>query len=816
LLTSASILYIEDDESLAQLVKRRISKVGHQVLLAQGGRSALETVNNQQFDLLIIDYQLPEFNGLQLIEQLTGLNSDTPIIMVSGQNDIHVAVQALNLGCMDYLIKDGLAYLDLLPVRIQTVLERRQLLLQKQHAESESQKAQASLARAQHLAKIGNWEWIAGENSAWWSEEEFEIFGLNKNNYPDGVSLKDYLHCIHPDDRNMVVAMEEKALQGQTIEFDYRLLLAENELRWIHAIINAEIDDTNFVRRFYGTSQDITDKRESEYQLMLAQRVFDSTTEAIMIADAKTKVLSVNPAFTRITGYQPEEILGQKTSYLKSGKHDASFYQSMWETLNKKGAWSGEIWNRNKQGEIYPEWLSISVIFNHHGEIDQYVSIFSDISQHKKAEKIIEYQANYDALTDLPNRNLFNDRLTSAVKRADRDKNKLALLFIDLDRFKWVNDTMGHRTGDQLLQETAKRLSGTIRDSDSVSRLGGDEFTIVLNDLTNALDAEVTAEKILAQLALPYQLDEKEVFISGSIGITIYPDDAQDIESLYRTADTAMYAAKESGRNRFSFFTATMQKQAEDRLFLLNELQAAIKNQDFQLCYQPVMHAASGEVYGAEALLRWKHRELGFISPAEFIPLAEETGLIQPLGEWVITEALSQMKKWQDAGYKLHIAVNKSSKQFQSDECAEDLTSQIDALGVEAEYLTVEITETVLMEQSRLLTDLLSNYRKNGLKVSLDDFGTGYSSLSYLRQFPFDVLKIDRSFIQNINENKEDATLVETIMLMGHNLGLTVLAEGVETEEQRQFLVERGCNLIQGYLFSPAISAHDFEQQYLT
>ncbi len=683
---SPRILYIEDEETLAQLVKRRLNKKGFQVEFALDGESGLAMLLAEDFDVVIVDYQLPKMNGLDVLQHMAEQNIATSAIMVSGMDDIRIVVKAMNLGCMDYIVKDGNSYLELLPIHIESVISKREL----------------------------------------------------------------------------------------------------------------EID-----------------KKLSEKKLHLAQQVFDTTTEGIMVTDADEKIISVNPAFTKITGYEKEDVIDKSPRVLQSGEHDDLFYKQMWYELIKDGQWAGEIWNRKKSGELYPEWLSISVIYDSNGDIEQYVSIFSDITQHKAAEKQIEYQANYDALTGLPNRNLFNDRLATALKVAQRESSCLALLFLDLDRFKWVNDTLGHRAGDILLKETAKRLESVLRESDSVSRLGGDEFMVILTDLDKELDSELIAEKILIQLALPYQLEDQEVYVTGSIGITVYPSDGESSEHLYRNADNAMYAAKEAGRNQFSFFTTEMQKQAETRLILLNELRQAIDGRQFELYYQPVIDMADNSLYGAEALIRWHHPKRGVVGPFDFIPLAEETGLIQPIGAWVVEQALQQLKKWNNAGHVMHIAINKSSKQFHSNECASDLYNRMDALNVAPEQLTIEITETVLMEEQDNILKLLEAYRQAGVTISLDDFGTGYSSLSYLRKFPFDMLKIDRSFIMDVTENNDDASLVETIILMGHQLGLRVVAEGVETKQQRDFLQERNCDLLQGYLYSRPIPAAEFEQRFI-
>ncbi len=812
---SVRILYVEDEATLAQLVVRRLARLGYQVECAENGETGLERLQKEHFDVLIVDYQLPKMNGLMLLQQLAEHTIDIPSIMVSGQDNISVVVQAMQLNCRDYLVKDGNSYLELLPVHIDTLLARRQLELEKNEAEQQVRYSQASLARAQALAHIGNWEWHVGDTYSWWSDEEYRIFGLEKADFPDGMQLDKFLDLIHPDDRVFIPKLEEYDHdEDASLEYEYRIIRPDGLIRWVHAKTDIECDAQGQMIRWTGTTQDITGRKESEKQLLLAQSVFETTSEAILVTDADQRIISVNPAFTKITGFSKEDVIGKTPRILQSGKHTPQFYKKMWHALLEEGVWAGEIWNRNKDGALYPEWLSITAIYDDNGAIERYVSIFNDITQHKEAEQLIEYQANYDALTGLPNRNLFADRLMTAIRVAQRENTRLALLFLDLDRFKWVNDTLGHRAGDLLLKETAQRLTSVLRESDTVSRFGGDEFTVILTDLEQEIDAELIAEKILAALSEPYQLDEQQVFVTTSIGITIYPDDADNAEALYQNADSAMYAAKEAGRNQFSFFTQKMQKQATKRLILLNELREAIDKQQFELYYQPVIDLTNNTLHGAEALIRWNHPEKGLVLPDKFIPLAEETGLISRIGQWVINEALVQIKTWQDAGYEFHISINKSSKQFHSDECAFDLAKQMKVIGVEPQRLSIEITETVLMEHEDWILTMLDNYRKAGIKLSLDDFGTGFSSLSYLRKFPFDVLKIDRCFIMDLTEDNQEAPLVEAIISMGHKLGLRVAAEGVETQQQLDFLRNTECDLIQGYLYSCPISAAEFEQRF--
>ena len=810
----AKILYIEDDVSLSQLVKRRLERHGYDVELAFDGLSAIEMIQSTCFDALIVDYHLPELSGIKLLERLAELNISIPAIMVSGGDDISVAVNAMKLGCFDYILKDvSGSYLELLPVHLATLMSRRQLELKQQQIELEKNRIQQRLVQAQHLAHLGNWEWHVGNKTAWWSDEEYRIFGVDQENFV--TTLKQYESLVHKDDAVLVEGMVTRCFdEGACASFEYRIVRPNGVTRWLYTKIESESDVEGKLLRCFGITQDITERKQSEKQLQLAQQVFVNTTEAILVTDANAIIVSVNPAFTDITGFSEQEALGQSPKILKSGKHDDEFYKNMWDTLATEKKWVGEIWNRKKNGELFPEWLSITAICNDKGEIEQYVSIFSDITQHKEAEKRVKYQANHDALTGLINRNLFDDRLARTLTISHREHQSFALLFLDLDRFKWVNDTFGHRAGDFLLKETAARLTSATRESDSVCRVGGDEFTIILPHLKSGLDAEIIAEKILEKLSHPYLLEQQEIHMSASIGIAVYPEDGVDAEVLYLNADHAMYAAKEAGRNQFSFFTADMQHQAEQRLTLAIELESAIENKEFEIYYQPIINATDETLYGAEALIRWNHPVKGIIAPEGFISLAEDSGLIRTIGIDVFRSAIEQMKRWHEQGHDLHISVNKSYKQFYSDGCSEELSELLQELKVAPSQLTVEVQETVVREDHEASIELLHNYHKHGIGISLDNFGTGSSSLSSLQRAPFKLLKIDRSLINKIGD-QHTADFIDASISIAHKLKLKVVAEGVETQEQKEFLIAKHCDFLQGFLYSPAIPVAEFEQQFL-
>ncbi len=576
-------------------------------------------------------------------------------------------------------------------------------------------------------------------------------------------------------------------------------------------IVGKAIDPSDLPNGTLWMVEDISQRVEAEESQRLAAKVFDSSVEGILITDAHSRIVTVNHAFTAITGYGIEEAVGKTPAMLRSGKHSEDFYRQMWASLKEAGQWCGEIWNRRKSGETYLEWLTISAVKNDKGETTNYVAVFSDITSRKLAEERLNYLANYDALTGLPNRILYMERLALALAHAHRNRKMAAVMFFDLDRFKIVNDTLGHTAGDELLQEVAKRVAACLREDDTVARLGGDEFTVILEGIGNERDVAPVAQKIIDALARPISLGEQEMFITASIGISVYPNDGLDAQTLVKNADAAMYRAKDLGKNNYQFFKVEMNARAFERLTLENRLRRALERNEFELHYQPQVDLGTGQVVGAEALIRWRHPELGLVSPDRFIPIAEETGLILPIGEWVLRTACAQNKAWQNAGLPpLHVAVNISGRQFRQKNLIGMVELILAETGLRPEHLELEITESVIMEQAAETIATIGDMRQLGLHLSIDDFGTGYSSLSYLKRFPIDTLKIDRSFVRDITTDQDDAAIVKAVIALAHSLKLLVIAEGVETAEQLGYLREQGCDEIQGFYFSRPLTVEAF------
>lgn len=565
--------------------------------------------------------------------------------------------------------------------------------------------------------------------------------------------------------------------------------------------------------RFLVFLRDITLKLKNEDQLRQAAAVFSSTSEGVMITDPQGKITQVNTAFCKLTGYEESEVVGQDAAVLQSGHHDQAFYQQMWQSIREKGGWQGEVWNRRKDGSTFPELLSISEVRSEEGEVTHFVGVFADISRLKESEQQLTYLAHHDMLTDLPNRLMMQARMEQALSSAKRQGGHIALLLLDLDRFKNVNDSYGHAAGDELLKLVAETLKNRLRGVDSVCRMGGDEFAILLDNISHDEDAGKVASEIINELSHTWSLSTGvEVSIGATVGISIFPSQGDTPEVLLQQADTALYRAKHEGRGRFHYFTEEMTMEARNRLDLEARLHRAISQFELKVYYQPKVDVMEGRIIGAEALLRWHCPENGLIPPTEFIPVAEQTGLIHEIGRFVLRETCKQGAKWLARGkMPLSLAVNLSSVQVQNCGLLEEILTILSETGFPADCLELEITESALMDNEQRSSQLLSELRARGVRFAIDDFGTGYSSLAYLKKFPVDVLKIDKSFVDDIPHDEGDMTIASTIVAMGHSLGLQVVAEGVETMEQLHFLRDRQADLYQGYLCSRPVPAKAFE-----
>lgn len=569
------------------------------------------------------------------------------------------------------------------------------------------------------------------------------------------------------------------------------------------------IDSAGTYRGRIWYFRDITERVKSEERLQLWSRVLDQSGEGIFVCDKDERILLVNQAFERLTGFSADDAVGKTPRILQSGLQDRAFYADVWKSVLETGTWRGEMWNRRKSGELYVEWLSISAVLDREGSVTHFIGIFSDITVRKQAEERIVHLAHYDALTDLPNRVLLMDRLSQLTKAAQRRKTRVAVVFIDLDRFKEVNDSLGHDAGDLLLQTLAKRLSAAVRDEDTVARIGGDEFVVVFQGLRLAQDVADLAQKLLSCLEAPVSLSGYELAVTASMGISLFPDDATNGQELIRNADAAMYQAKAAGRNAYMFYTGDLNQRALEMLSMENDIRRAIERREFVLYYQPQIDIVSGSVVGAEALIRWNHPDLGLLMPAKFISIAEERGLIVSIGSWVLEEASRQSAAWRNSrGLAIPIAVNVSTVQFRQKDFVEQIANTVRKHGITPNCLELELTERIVMRDAEATVEILQKLHGMGFQLSIDDFGTGYSSLSYLQRFPIDKIKIDQSFV--IDKSAE--SIVAAIVGLARSLKLKVIAEGVQTMQQLETLLALGCDEAQGFFFSPALAPEEFEK----
>ncbi|WP_440055046.1 EAL domain-containing protein [Pseudoalteromonas sp. T1lg65] len=555
--------------------------------------------------------------------------------------------------------------------------------------------------------------------------------------------------------------------------------------------------------------------QKSEKNLYLANRIIDASLDGIMITRSNGEIIQINPAFSALTGYKAHEVIGKNPSVLSSGKHDDEYYRIMWSELKNKGVWQGEICNRRKNGEVYMEWLTIIEITEPHSNDVLYAAIFSDITERKNAEEKIARLAYFDELTGLPNRRLFYDRLSMALASAHRYHQQLSVMFIDLDRFKEVNDSLGHSAGDKLLVKVSERIKAILKEGDTLARLGGDEFVVLLTEVNGMSDVVTFAEQVLEALSIPFQLGEIPVTATASLGAAIYPDDGKDTETLLKHADVAMYRSKEVGRNSFQLYESSMNARSLERLSMLSRIQQAMDNDEFELYFQPLQCLASDSISSVECLLRWHDPHLGLIPPAQFIPLAEELGLIVKLDQWVIHKACEHLSVWHKQGIDIsRIAVNISASHVVQGDLVKTVADALKAHNLDGRHLEIELTENSFIGNIQEAKKVLTRLKSLGVAVSLDDFGTGYSALSYLAKLPIDILKIDASFIAKVPDEYGNSEIVTAIVAMAKALNLRVVAEGVEKSIQKQFLRELGCHAIQGYAFCKPLSEGDWRYFY--
>ena len=635
-------------------------------------------------------------------------------------------------------------------------------ITKRKQAEEALRESKRRLLVSQEIAHVGSWDWDIGTGALTWTDEIYRIFGYPPQSF--NPRYESFMESVHPADREKVTDAVESALQNvNPYDIEHRIVRPDGTERVVRESGKVYCNETGTPIRIVGVVQDITEQKQAEEKLRQAATVFESTAEGVTVTDPDGKIIAVNKAFTEITGYSEQEALGKTPRILKSGRHNETFYHDMWASIIEAGQWQGEIWNRRKNGELYPELRNISAVRDEEGTITHYVSVFTDITAMKRSEERLVYLAHHDALTGLPNRLLFNVQLEHALKRAQREKQQVAVLFLDLDRFKNINDSLGHPIGDMVLQVIVDRMKIQLREEDMLARLGGDEFIIVLENIGTRNTATV-AQKLMQAFCEPIIVNSHSLHLTASIGISLFPDDGKDVTTLVKNADAAMYRAKERGRNNYQFYTTELTNSAMERMVLENELRQAIERDEFVLCYQPQYSLTTGKLVGAEALIRWQHAEMGLVSPDKFISIAEDTGLILPIGEWVLQTACSQARKWQNSGLPIErIAVNVAGIQIQRGDIVETVRRILNETGLDSRCLELEITETFIMQQTEQDLSVLNGLKDLGVTLAIDDFGTGYSSLGYLKQLPIDKLKVDRTFVRDIPKDSDNEAISRAI-----------------------------------------------------
>lgn len=667
------------------------------------------------------------------------------------------------------------------------------------------------LSLALSATEDGLWDWDLRRQSIYYSPGYHTLLGLADGEL--GTGRDHWQQLLHPDDRpayQRALHTLMQASQDTPYENSYRLRHRDGSYRWIMSRGRLQVDAQGRPERFIGTVRDITQRRADADSLRQAAAVFESTQEGVLVTDARQTIVHINPAFSRITGYSEAEILGKHPTLLKSGHHDTIFYQNLWHTLQTQGIWSGEVWNRRKNGEIYPQWQCIRAIHGDQDLLTHYVAVFSDISVLKHSQQELDHLAHHDPLSNLPNRLLFSERVEHALQRAKRDADRGAVLVVDLDHFKHINESLGHNVGDLLLKATGERLASQLGSGSTLARLGGDEFAILAEDCAQAEQAAHLAQALIDCLNAPFLLDGQELFISASVGICLYPEDAKTVDEVLRNVDSALFKAKNSGREGFAFYDQEQTEYARQRVELIAGLRHALENGELRVHYQPLHCLGDNRMIGVEALVRWQHPQRGLVPPGEFIPVAEDSGMISAIDAWVLEQACRQMVAWRTAGRSLQfVAVNISSRLFSRGELDQRVAQVLADTGLPADCLELEVTESAVMDDPDQAQALLERLRSLGVRLAIDDFGTGYSSLARLKRLPVHKLKLDQSFVAGLPHDKDDLVITHAVIALAHNMDMKVLAEGVERSEQLEHLRRLGCDYVQGYLLGRPLAAAD-------
>ncbi|MCG7866616.1 MAG: EAL domain-containing protein [Candidatus Thiodiazotropha taylori] len=804
------ILIIEGSERIYGFICQALRRKDLNVLTRRiETREALtQALEQGEWDLILSNTDNPGFNPEDALKLLSARQLDIPLILVSESIGEEKVASLLKAGANDYINLNNLARL------VPAVIRELKEAAVRREAEKTKQALRRSENRYRQLVDHSPTPILLLQNEriVFLNEAASQALAASLdqpliNRPADELFIEAPATLLSSRPSKTNAEPDEQPLQTTLQRADGNTIQAEV------FISPVEYEGAPAIQLVFT---DITNRKESDAKLQQAAQIIEHTMEAVLITDIDGTIESANPAFSEITGYNQAEIISKHPRQLISAKHSPEFLSELWDHVKSTGSWRGELWNQRKNGEIYPVWMTISCVRDQQGEALHYVMVFSDITSLKQTQSQLEHLAHHDSLTNLPNRLLFEDRLEHALAQAKRQKRQLAVLFLDLDRFKNINDSLGHAMGDELLKEVAKRLQNILRDDDTAARLGGDEFTVLVENLEDPSQAAVVAAKIQDKFKAPFKIAGRELHVTASIGISIFPEDGKDVADLTKNADAAMYQAKEQGRNNYRYYTSELTRSAFERLLLETELRSALKEDQLLLYYQPQISLKNGEMTGAEALLRWHHPRLGIIPPARFIPLAEESGLIHEIGNWVLNEACQQTRYLYKQGiFQGRMAINLSVRQIMQTDLILRFEQIIAESGCPPDMLQLEVTEGIFMGQMKNSVPVLDVFKKLGVSIAIDDFGTGYSSLSYLKQLPIDKLKIDRSFIRDMPHDSDAVAITQAIISLGKNLGLRITAEGIETMAQQSLLQKMGCQEGQGYLYSPPVPGEIFEQMLM-
>ena len=806
------LLYVEDDAGTRNLFRRIIAGryPDLKLFVAEDGARGVELFREQRPDIVLTDLSMPVMDGLQMTREIKELNAETVIIAVSAQNNPYYLLNAIEAGIRHYVMKP-FKNEELFAV-INKALEELRLTRLVNEQEQQIHKREQQLARAQKITHLGSWEWDFVNGNTNWSDELYRIFGLAPAAIP--ASYKGFMERVHPEDREVVKKVVQRALQKRQpmVSHDCRIVRPDGSIRIIHGLGEVILDDAGKVKSMIGTVHDVTEYRQLDEERARLAQIVESSNDAIFSVSRDDIIISWNKGAEKIFGYAAREIIGRSVYTIMPPERYSERSQIMQAILKGEELRHFETTRLRKDGSQIYVSLTASPILAADGKITGNSVIARDVSERRKMEAIIRHQAHHDTLTDLPNRQLFMDFLDRELAQARRNDSRLALLFLDLNGFKQINDTMGHSCGDRLLQEVAQRLRACIRESDTVARLGGDEFTVLMPDLSHTEDVGIVLKKILGVFETPFMLDDVAVDSSTSIGVCIFPDDGEQSEELIKKADIAMYDAKGSGKNAYQFYNAEINARTMKRQQMENFLRQAVGRGELELLFQPLVCNATRAIIGAEALLRWRHPEQGLLTPDQFLGIAEDSGAIIPIGEWVLRNACEQARVWNEKGRPLSVSVNLTNRQFHQTNLAERTARILSETGLKPQQLEFDVTEQTIMADIDFSLRSARSLTEMGVTLAIDNFGCGSSSLHWIKKMPAHRIKIDKSFIQNILNEPDDLAVVNAVIAMSHNLSMKVVANGVETQEQLAIIQQSGCDQFQGYVVSAPVHPAEFER----